>query len=95
VRRTVRARRLVTAAETPVDPPDPRTAVAADERFDVLQRLMAGLDEFDRALLLLHLEERSYREIADVLGLSESNVGTRLNRLRQHLRELATKEMRR
>jgi len=56
---------------------------------------MAGLDEFDRALLLLHLEERSYRDIADVLGLSESNVGTRLNRLRQRLRDLAKTEMRR
>ena len=56
----------------------------------VLQRLMAGLDELDRALLLLHLEERSYREIADVLGLSGSNGGTKLNRNRQRLRELQT-----
>ena len=54
---------------------------------------MASLDELDRALLLLHLEERSYREIADVLGLTESNVGTKLNRLREHLRQLATMEM--
>ena len=96
VRRVVRQRRLVTAKDEPLDPPDPRTAASADdERLAILQRLMAELDEFDRALLLLHLEERSYGEIADVLGLSESNVGTRLTRLRQRLRDLTKTEMER
>ena len=96
VRRVVRGRRIVTAVEPPLDPPDPRTNdVPTDERLSILQRLMAGLDELDRALLLLHLEERSYREIADVLGLSESNVGTRLTRLRQRLRNLTDTEMER
>ncbi len=93
VRSTARRRRLIAdAADGALDPPDPRSAApdaTDDARVAVLQRLMAGLDELDRALLLLHLEERSYREIADVLGLSESNVGTKLNRIRQRLRELA------
>jgi RNA polymerase sigma-70 factor (ECF subfamily) len=40
----------------------------------------------DRALLLLWLDERPQREIADVLGLSESNVATKLQRLRQRIR---------
>jgi len=47
----------------------------------------------DRALLLLHLDERSQREIAEILGISESNVATKLSRLRQRLRgELAEEE---
>ena len=84
------------------DPPDPRTVTDRtvtdggddlDDRVRILRRLMADLDELDRALLLLHLEERSYREIADVLGLSESNVGTKLNRLRERLRQLAATEL--
>ncbi len=101
VRRVVRGRRIFTAVEPPLDPLDPRTNEVPTtegptaERLSILQRLMAGLDEWDRALLLLHLEERSYREIADVLGLSESNVGTRLSRLRQRLRDLTDKEMKR
>ena len=35
---------------------------------------------------MLHLEEHSHREIAEVLGISETNVGTKLNRLKQKMR---------
>ena len=91
------SRRLPDSAESdgrPHDPPDPRSeAEDPGDRGLILQRLMAGLDELDRALLLLHLEERSYSEIADVLGLTESNVGTKLNRIRDRLRRLAAVEM--
>jgi RNA polymerase sigma-70 factor (ECF subfamily) len=38
-------------------------------------------------LLLLYLEERSQREIADILGIGESNVSTKIHRLKQRLRE--------
>jgi RNA polymerase sigma-70 factor (ECF subfamily) len=37
--------------------------------------------------MLLYLDERSQREIADVLGISESNVSTKISRLKQRLRE--------
>ncbi len=77
-----------------LDPPDPRSEVEEqDDRGLLLRRLMDSLDELDRALLLLHFAERSYQEIAEVLGLSESNVGTKLNRIRERLRRLAAKEM--
>lgn len=93
VRRVTRRPPVGDAGGQPLDPPDPRSmSEDQDDRTLILQRLMASLDELDRALLLLHLEERSYLEIADVLGLSESDVGTRLNRLRQRLRELARTE---
>lgn len=93
VRRVTRTPVVVDPEGVPLDPPDPRSERdESDDRTQILQRLMASLDELDRALLLLHLEERSYREIADVLGLSESNVGTKLNRIRQRLRELASTE---
>ena len=58
-----------------------------DERLAMLRRAIDRLEALDRALLLLHLEERSYREIAEVLGISETNVATKLGRLRQRLRE--------
>ena len=55
-----------------------------------LQSVIARLDPLNRALLVLYLEERSTREIADILGISDSNVTTKLSRLRQRLRtELA------
>ncbi len=91
------SRRLPVMSDTGgavLDPPDPRSEVEEqDDRGLMLRRLMNSLDELDRALLLLHFEERSYQEIAEVLGLSESNVGTKLNRIRERLRHLAAKEM--
>jgi RNA polymerase sigma-70 factor (ECF subfamily) len=57
-----------------------------DERLERLHRHLRGLPELDRALVLLWLEDRSYREIGEVLGISETNVGTKLNRLKQTMR---------
>jgi RNA polymerase sigma factor (sigma-70 family) len=57
-----------------------------DERVRALQAFMEQLDPLNRALLLLVLEERSYRDIAEILGLSETNVATRISRLKQRIR---------
>ena len=54
-------------------------------------RLMAAIHNLPidyRQVITLTLEDLSYTEIADVLGISESNVGVRLNRARQMLRRL-------
>jgi RNA polymerase sigma factor (sigma-70 family) len=58
----------------------------ADERIRALYRVINQLDDLNRALLLLYLDEHSYREIADILGISETNVATKLGRLKQRLR---------
>jgi RNA polymerase sigma-70 factor (ECF subfamily) len=49
--------------------------------------VIGQLDDLNRALVLLYLEGRNYQEIADVLGISETNVSTKLNRLKQRLRD--------
>lgn len=52
----------------------------------MLARAIGGLAPLERALALLYLDELPYAEIAVVLGLSETNVGTRIARLKQRLR---------
>jgi RNA polymerase sigma-70 factor (ECF subfamily) len=59
----------------------------AAQQLRLLERVIAALPPLDRALMLLYLEERSHREIADVLGIGESNVSTRISRLKQRLRD--------
>jgi RNA polymerase sigma factor (sigma-70 family) len=58
-----------------------------DERIPVLRQIIASLPPLDRGLMLLYLDEHSYREIAAVLGITETNVATKLNRLKQRVRE--------
>lgn len=60
--------------------------LARDQRGAALHAFIARLDPLNRALVLLYLEDRSYAEIADVLGISETNVATKLNRIKQKLR---------
>lgn len=59
----------------------------ADQRLRALHAVIHRQSPMDRALLLLWLEDRSQREIAEVIGISESNVATKLNRLKQRIRE--------
>ncbi len=58
-----------------------------DERIPILRQVIAGLAPLDRGLMLLYLDDHSYREIASILGLTETNVATKLNRLKQRVRE--------
>jgi len=66
---------------------DGSVAREQDARIAALYAVIDRQAPLDRALLLLWLDERSQREIAEVLGLSESNVSTKLNRLKQRIRE--------
>jgi len=59
------------------------------ERVAVLNAFIGSLDALNRALVLLYLEDRAYVEIAAVLGISETNVATKLNRIKQKLRAQA------
>jgi RNA polymerase sigma-70 factor (ECF subfamily) len=51
---------------------------------------VAELAPLDRALILLYLDDRTAAEIADVLGISESNVTTKINRIKQRWRRDAS-----
>jgi RNA polymerase sigma factor (sigma-70 family) len=63
------------------------TSREPDERLHDLYLVIGRLDDLNRALVLLHLDGYSYRETAEVLGISETNVATKLNRIREWLRE--------
>lgn len=71
------------AAAAPVAPTDDATKL---QQLRELRELLEQQSDPDRAILLLYLESHSHREIGDVLGISESNVGTRMNRLKNSLK---------
>ncbi len=77
--------------------PDLTDFFAPDDRLatpPLLEALYAAIRELppsDRALMLLYLEERSYREIGEIMGISESNTGVRLQRVKRQLAELLNK----
>ena len=54
-----------------------------------MYELIGRLDPIDKALVMLWLDEHSYEEIASVLGLTPTNVGSRLSRIRRKLSDMA------
>lgn len=62
------------------------------DTVEQLYRAINQLPKADAALVLLYLDELSYREMAEVLGISESNVGVKLNRAKKALSALMNGE---
>jgi RNA polymerase sigma factor (sigma-70 family) len=52
-----------------------------------LQKFIADLKELDRAVILLYLEEKTYKEIAEIVGISETNTATKINRIKNQLKK--------
>jgi len=59
----------------------------ADPKVATLRRIIDQLDELNRALMILYLDDNSYRDIAGILGLTETNVATKINRLKLKIKE--------
>lgn len=58
-----------------------------EENVGFLLQFIAELKEMDKALMLLYLEEKSHREMADIIGISESNVATKIGRIKAILKQ--------
>ena len=60
-----------------------------EEEIRELYRLIYQLKDLERAIILLWLEEKSYQEIAEITGLSLSNVATKLKRIKEQLKTMS------
>jgi RNA polymerase sigma-70 factor, ECF subfamily len=63
-----------------------------DPRLDWLYEQITQLNELDRSLTLLLLDGFSYKEMADALGMTQTNVGVRIHRIKAYLTAQSTKE---
>lgn len=71
-------------------PPAPATEVdqtEMEQQFQLLEQFISELKELDRALMVLYLEDRSHAEIAEILGISPSNVATKIGRIKDKLKQ--------
>lgn len=64
----------------------------SSQRLDILfdeelQNAIASLNKMDKGIVMLYLDEKSYKEIAEIMGLTESNVGVKINRIKEKLRK--------
>jgi len=67
----------------------PEDGFSEDTEMDlrILQQMISQLNDLDKALMLLYLEEKSHKEIAQIIGISETNVATKINRIKNNFKE--------
>lgn len=58
-----------------------------EEQIIMLEQFISELNELDKALMLLYLENKSHVEIAEILGISKSNTGTKISRIKGKLKQ--------
>ena len=60
----------------------------SDQSLNLLYEAIKQLSEIDRAVILLYLEEKPNKEIADIIGTTPNNIGVRVNRIKERLKKL-------
>jgi RNA polymerase sigma factor (sigma-70 family) len=89
-RESTRTRHVISGDEHVLELAEPITA--EPENLLLIYQFIEGLDPLKKALILLYLDGYAYREIADVLGISETNAATKLNRLKNTMKRHFTAE---
>ena len=60
----------------------------SDEALNHLYDAIKRLSEVDRGVILLYLEEKSYKEIAEITGTNPNNIGVRIKRIKEKLKKI-------
>ena len=56
-----------------------------ETNLGILHQIISKLNDLNKALMLLYLEEKSYKEISEIIGISETNVATKISRIKEKL----------
>jgi RNA polymerase sigma factor (sigma-70 family) len=62
------------------------------EQSEILYRSIEELNEINKAIILLYLDGNSHDEISEITGISKTNVGTRIGRIKEQIRDLVIKK---
>ncbi|GAB3518103.1 RNA polymerase sigma factor [Emticicia fontis] len=79
-------RSAISASELQI--PDMNLYQSDSEDLGLLRQAIEKLSEIEKAIIMLYLEDKSYDEIAEIIGITNSNVGVRINRIKIKLEKL-------
>ena len=64
--------------------PDQEPNIESDEK-EMLYQAISQLSDVEKAIIILYLEDYSYKEIGEIIGISEGNTAVKINRIKNHL----------
>jgi RNA polymerase sigma factor (sigma-70 family) len=71
---------------------DDITWIAEEEQLQQMYGAISKLGEVDRAIVMLYLDDHSYEEMEDILGIREATLRVKMTRIKDRLRQLAKNE---
>jgi RNA polymerase sigma factor (sigma-70 family) len=74
-------------ARLPVHLPEPANG-HQDEQMEEMYQAIGRLNEVEKAVVMLYLDDKSYEEMEDIMGMSQGNLRVKMNRIREKLRQL-------
>lgn len=89
-RKVVKRPRKTSLAEAGIDIPDAADISFGDEKVKLLYKAIEQLTPIEKAMIMLHLDGCTYNEIAAITGISNNNVGVKLNRIKSKLEKILT-----
>ena len=78
----------VEPGQLPVEIEDIQYAKDREERLQHLYVAINQLSQIEKAIVMLYLEDKSYEEIEDILGINQNNLRVKMNRIKEKLRKL-------
>jgi RNA polymerase sigma factor (sigma-70 family) len=92
IRRSSRTPRNAELTEPVARAPQINEHMRRVEEVHLLHEAIAALTDIDKAIILLHLEDQNYDEIASITGLTRTNVSVRLVRIKRALKDYLAKK---
>ena len=86
----LRKKRIVTASldRSVQEPGDDTEYADQEERFRQMYAAIEQLGEIEKAIVMLYMEDRSYQDMQDILGISEGNLRVKMTRIKDKLRQI-------
>lgn len=88
LRRQKRTTQLAEPSESLNEIPDVQTYSQQEEQLEQLHGAIAQLTDIEKAVVMLYLENKSYDEMEDILGINQNNLRVKMNRIKEKLRKL-------
>ena len=86
-RKEKKAAPTISFAENEMDIEDRSEYNESEVNSQLLQQFINELKPLDRALMLLYIDGKNYAEIAEILGITETNTSTKINRIKNNLKQ--------
>lgn len=91
LRKTKRKPSEFSISDSTLQFPDTPPDTDKEEQLKNLQLAIQKLSKVEKGIIMLYLEEKSYDEIAEIIGITKTNVGVKINRIKKKLKETLEK----